>query len=326
MFDPIGRTHGLDPKRRQDIRILYGEPQPGLGNLLRACLKREGFSNLQGFTSFPPLLKALTEFEPDLLLIDAGLPGGDAVELIRDIREGRIGRSPFLATIITAWNPSLAFTAAVSDSGCDDLLAKPVSLDQILERISVLVHQRKPFIVTSDYIGPERRPDDEPGALRVAVPNTLKAKIAGQPARSPAMDDAFDGAMRTVNEQRLRSVGESILRLVAADILPAYRRGRAGATTEQAMERLLARADDAQERLAGTPYAPIGNLCATLREVARAILRDHPHPARKDLDILPRLAEAIVVGFGDAREAAAVGGEISSSVSHYLDVRGVQAG
>src|SRR3546814_3825292 len=105
------------------------------------------------------------------------MPGGDSVALVRDIREGRAGGNPFLATIVTAWGPSLALTALVSESGADDLLAKPVSLEQILERISVLVYQRKPYIVTGDYIGPERHPDDEPGVTRLAIPNTLKAKV-----------------------------------------------------------------------------------------------------------------------------------------------------
>lgn len=325
MLGPIGKTHGIDPKRRQDIKIVYGEPRPGLANLLRACLKREGFADIVSFTSFPPLLKAMREFDPDILLVDAEMPGGDSVELIRDIREGRVGQNPFLPTILTAWNPSAAFAAAVSDSGCDDLLAKPISPDRILERISVLVYARKPFIVTSDYIGPERHTDDEPGVHRVSVPNTLKAKVDGQPVRSQAMHDAFEGALRSVNEQRLRSQGESIMRLVR-EILPRYRGGQATDATEQAMERLLARTEDAQDRLAGTPYAAIGDLCATLREVVRAILRDHPEPSRKDLDILPRLAEAIVVGFSDAREAEAVGGQISSSVGSYLGERTAQTG
>ena len=325
MLGPIGKTHGIDPKRRQDIKIIYGEPQPGLANLLRACLKREGFTDIVSFTTFPPLLKALREFDTDILIADSTMPGGDTLEMIRDIREGRLGNNPFLPTIMTAWNPSLAFTAAVSDSGCDDLLVKPISPDQILERIGVLVHHRKPFIVTGDYIGPERHPDDEPGARRVAVPNTLKAKVEGQPSRSAAMDDAFDGALRTVNEQRLRSQGDSIMRLVR-EILPSYTSGRATPATERAMERLLARADDAHDRLAGTAYAPIGDLCVTLREVARAILRAHPEPTRKDLDILPRLAEAIVVGFSDAREAEAIGGQIATSVGSYLGGRAAQAG
>lgn len=320
MLGPIGRTHGIDPKRRQDIKILYGEPRPSLANLLRACLKREGFSDIVSFTTFQPLLKAMREFDPDILIVDAEMPGGDSLELVRDVREGRIGQNPFLPTIMTAWNPSLAFAAAVSDSGCDDLLAKPISPDQILERIGALVHQRKPFIVTSDYIGPERHPEDEPEARRVAVPNTLKAKVDGVPVRSAAMDDAFEGAVRAVNEQRLRSQGESIMRLVR-EILPRYRDGAATAATARSMERLLARADDAHDRLAGTAYAPIGELCVTLREVVRAILRDHPTPSRKDLDLLPRLAEAIVVGFGDAREAAAVGGQISTSIDSYLGAR-----
>ncbi len=320
MLDPIGRIHGLDPKRRHEIRILYGEPQAGLGNLLRTCLKREGFSRILGFTSLPPIEKAVAAFDPDLLLIDAGLSGGSPVQLVRDIREGRIGHNPFLATIITAWRPSLAFTSAVADCGCDDLLAKPLSPDQILERIGALVYNRKPFIVTSDYIGPVRHADDEPNAPRLSVPNSLREKIADAPTHPAAIGDRFDGAMRALTEQRLRSHGDTIVRLVA-EILPAYRKGYASAATARSLDRLLSRAEDAQQRLSGTPYAPIGTLCATLRHVAQAILRDHPAPGDKELEILPRLAEAIMAGFSDAQSAASVGGEISSTVGRYLDVR-----
>src|SRR3546814_1052036 len=95
MLDPIGKTHGIDPKRRRDIRILYGEPQPGLGKLLRSCLKREGFSDVLGFNALPPLVRVLAEYEPDLLILDAEMPGGDSVALVRDIREGRAGGNPF---------------------------------------------------------------------------------------------------------------------------------------------------------------------------------------------------------------------------------------
>src|SRR3546814_2674392 len=150
------------------------------------------------------------------------MPGGDSVALVRDIREGRAGGKPFLATIVTAWGPSLALTALVSESGADDLLAKPVSLEQILERINVLVYQRKPYIVTGDYIGPERHPDDEPGVTRLAIPNTLKAKVSGTPSQSAVTEDEFDGALRAINEHRLRSHGGAIGRLVA-EILPPYR-------------------------------------------------------------------------------------------------------
>lgn len=320
MLDPIGRIHGLDPKRRHEIRILYGEPQAGLGNLLRTSLKREGFSCILGFTSLPPIERAVAEFDPDLLLIDAGLSGGSAVQLVRDIREGRTGHNPFIATIITAWRPSLAFTSAVADCGCDDLLAKPLSPDQILERIGALVHHRKPFIVTSDYIGPVRHLDDEPDAIRLSVPNSLKEKIADAPVHPAALGDRFDDAMRALTEQRLRSHGVAIVKLVA-EVLPVYRRGHATRATARTMETLLARAEDAQNRLSGTVYAPVGALCATLRHVAQAILRDHPAPGEKELEILPRLADAIMAGFSDARSAAAVGGEISSTVGRYLDVR-----
>jgi len=154
----------------------------------------------------------------------------------------------------------------------------------------------------------------------MSVPNSLKDKVVPAAVGPIPAGSRFDEALRSLNEQRLRSHGDTIVRLVA-EILPIYRRGYATASTARAMERLLSRAEDAQDRLSGSVYAPVAGLCTTLRHVAAAILRDHPMPREKELEILPRLADAILAGFSDARSAAAIGGEISATVGQYLDVR-----
>ena len=320
MLEPLGKKHGIDPRHRGGITVFYGEPQSGLSTIVRTTLRREGFVDVRLFPSLQPLAQAMGEQAPDLVLIDGEMPGGDTCALIKDVREGRLGSNPFVPTIVTSWQPTEARVRGVIDSGSDDLIVKPNSPEQVLMRMGALAHRRKPFIVTSDYIGPDRRNDEDSEVPRIVVPNTLRAKALGEPLDEAELRRAIRGALREVNEERLKRHATAVAQLVGA-VVPAYRSGQADAGTLTRMRRLLALADDAVRRLRDTAYEPVAELCATLQSVAQAVVRAHPTPGRKELELLPRLAEAIMVGFHPDKADAHVAGEISSSVGRFLQAR-----
>ena len=70
----------------------------------------------------------------------------------------------------------------VIQAGADDLLSKPFSVDTLLRRVGRLIHERKPFIVTGDYVGPTRqaKSQKEANAERFDAPNTLKARALNE--------------------------------------------------------------------------------------------------------------------------------------------------
>jgi DNA-binding response OmpR family regulator len=77
--------------------------------------------------------------------------------------------------------PSPALTTEILNSGADGLLLRPFSAAVLDQRIRTHVMQQKPFVVTEDYIGPERRAVSRPpSALTFAPPNSLKMKIEGR--------------------------------------------------------------------------------------------------------------------------------------------------
>ena len=76
---------------------------------------------------------------PDLIILDVNMPQIDGYEMTKRIRSN------------SAWDltPILLFTAldrsqAVFglDCGADDLLGKPVSIDELLGKVSLLLHSR----------------------------------------------------------------------------------------------------------------------------------------------------------------------------------------
>lgn len=106
----------------------------------------------------------------------------DACQIFSAIRHNELGTNPFICIIGVAWSPKQALVNKIMGSGADVLIAAPISPSLILDRIEALVHSRKPFVVASDYIGPDRRFLDDRGneIELVEVPNSLRAKALGQ--------------------------------------------------------------------------------------------------------------------------------------------------
>lgn len=72
----------------------------------------------------------------DLLLLDLGLPDGDGVSLIRDVR----GWSAVPIIVLSARSDEADKIAAL-DAGADDYLTKPFAFDELLARVRALLRR-----------------------------------------------------------------------------------------------------------------------------------------------------------------------------------------
>lgn len=78
----------------------------------------------------PAALSAVSESDPDLVLLDLGLPTLDGVEVCRRIRAASFA----LIIVITA-RGSVRDRVAGLDAGADDYLPKPFSLEELMARV-----------------------------------------------------------------------------------------------------------------------------------------------------------------------------------------------
>lgn len=320
MLGQISKKYGIEPKHRGDITIFLGEPESALSGTLSTSMRREGFLDVRTFPSMPALANALTEQAPDLLMVSEEMPDGNSSALIKNLREGRVGSNPFVPTIVTAWNGTASRVRKIIDSGSDDLVINPASPEQLLLRMGLLAQRRKPFIATSDYIGPERRSESNSSLPRIAVPNTLQAKALGRPLNDRVLQQAISAALRDVNEGRLKQHGIIIGQLVG-QVVPAYRAGIADEATLARSIRLRELAKDAMGRLRATAFAPVAELCAALHVLMDKVVQRHPNPGTKELALLPRVAEAIVIAFSATCTDPGAAEQISHAVSRFLRAR-----
>lgn len=117
------------------MRVLLVEDDPVLGDALRRTLVKHGHvTELVG--SGTAALASVAESEPDVVLLDMGLPDRDGIGVCREIRQR--SRVPILA--ITGRGDVAARVQGLR-SGADDYLVKPVSTEELLARIEAVLRR-----------------------------------------------------------------------------------------------------------------------------------------------------------------------------------------
>jgi len=111
--------------------ILVVEDEPQMRRFLRTALEVQEFRVVEAETAKEGLVAATTH-NPEVILLDLGLPDGDGVDLARRVREW--SRVPII--VISARGRE-ADKVAVLDAGADDYLTKPFGVNELLARIRV---------------------------------------------------------------------------------------------------------------------------------------------------------------------------------------------
>lgn len=151
--------------------------------IIKEMLRRFGMGRVRDIADIDSARSALVAGNPDILFLDVGAVADPGFALLDDLRARRVGDNPFVIVICMTAAPTPALLGQVTARGADDLLIKPFKIETLRERIVGQIDYRRPFVVTSDYLGPERRKQSRQGAPTAQdfqVPNTLRLKANGK--------------------------------------------------------------------------------------------------------------------------------------------------
>lgn len=109
--------------------ILLVEDDERIRSYIKTSLLSVGYSVLEAETLRMAHMLAAS-YAPDLVLIDLGLPDGDGLSLIHDLRTW--SQAPIL--VVSARDHERDKVAAL-DAGADDYITKPFGADELLARI-----------------------------------------------------------------------------------------------------------------------------------------------------------------------------------------------
>ncbi|MBK5354532.1 response regulator [Pseudomonas sp. TH41] len=116
--------------------VLIIEDEKEIRRFVRMALQAEGLEVHEADTFHRGLIDAGTR-RPDLIVLDLGLPDGDGIDLIRDVRSW----SPVPIIVLSARGAESDKILAL-DTGADDYLVKPFGTGELLARVRALLRRQ----------------------------------------------------------------------------------------------------------------------------------------------------------------------------------------
>ena len=118
------------------LRVLVVEDDREIRALIQSSLSVEGFE-VQTAVSLSEASALVRHSPPDVIVLDLGLPDGDGVELVQEVRKRHT-----LPIIVVSARHQEAQKIRLLDAGADDYLTKPFSVAELLARIRVALRHR----------------------------------------------------------------------------------------------------------------------------------------------------------------------------------------
>jgi len=110
-------------------RILIVEDEADIRRFVRMTLESDGHEVFEADCVKRGLIEAGTR-RPDLAVLDLGLPDGDGVDLIKDLRQWSM-----MPVIVLSARSTEAEKIAALDAGADDFLVKPFGSGELMARV-----------------------------------------------------------------------------------------------------------------------------------------------------------------------------------------------
>jgi len=123
------------------LTALLVEDEPQIRRFVRAALEEEGWQVFEAATLHRGLIDAGTR-TPDLIVLDLGLPDGDGIDFIVDIRKWSM-----VPIIVLSARVQESEKIRALDVGADDYLTKPFGVGELQARVrATLRRQRQPDV------------------------------------------------------------------------------------------------------------------------------------------------------------------------------------
>ena len=160
--------------------ILVVDDEPKIAALARDYLEHAGFAVVLAGDGTSAVQVASTR-EPDLVVLDLGLPGFDGLEVMRRIR----ATSPTPIVLLTARDTELDKLLGL-ELGADDYVTKPFSPRELVARVRAVLRRAERSTAPSDRVAV--------GDLVLDLPR-LRVTVGGKPVELTATEFAILATM-----------------------------------------------------------------------------------------------------------------------------------
>jgi two-component system cell cycle response regulator DivK len=121
--------------------VLFVEDDRDGRRMIAAWLEQAGYQVVEAHNGLQALERAF-DLRPDIVVTDLNIPGIDGYELTRRLKsDSRTGNIPILA--VTGYVPFTQDPGRADRAGCDAILSKPCSLEDLEHTIRTLIEEAR---------------------------------------------------------------------------------------------------------------------------------------------------------------------------------------
>lgn len=194
-------------------------------------------------------IESMAQFRPTLLVANWDAPSQDGLDLAKQVRSAAKTPSsripdPTIPIILVGCQQWLRDVNEAERAGVNEYLVKPFSIEDLTRRVTHLLLRPNPFIVSANYVGPDRRIKNQPAAIERRIEDDLSGRLASVqavdpiaqfraelaqriesisgylPTQGPVAANRFIGLLRAVQllEHDARHVGDEPIRRIAQSL------------------------------------------------------------------------------------------------------------
>ena len=210
-------------------RIFVLEDDAQWSALLTASLRTAGHT-VESAGDLRSGIEAIVRAEPDVLLVDLGLPDGNGAKVVQRFREvTRGGQAPAII-VVTAVDDEEQKLACLRN-GADDFVSKPISPLEVVARVGSQMRRIRASALAADQV--ERALGDAFTDALTGLYNRryLDEDLARRVAKDATRDGSFAVALldidhfKRINDTWGHPAGDAVLRTVAKQIRSFLRTG-----------------------------------------------------------------------------------------------------
>ncbi|MEG3618402.1 response regulator [Magnetovibrio sp. PR-2] len=276
------------------VRLVVSEPSDVIRDELEAALGTHGFHSMLSTSRHGAIEEALGATDVDCIICGHTTNPQDTQAFIQDIRHQRIGTNPVVVVFTLISDPQPQSIRQLVDSGCDSILVKEGAVETLVKRLKQITLQRKPFVVTSEYIGPDRRDNQRSFGeivplLKVPNPMYLRA-IADED--SETIKTKIASVSQDIN---LHKIARHIVQIswLTEHLVQTNQLNDTHTEIEDYLERLHTVIEDLYARALHTCSPNVLEPCTHFGDFVFSISNNTPDRRSRHIEKLPQLAAGV---------------------------------
>jgi CheY-like chemotaxis protein len=152
----------LRPDDLSDLKVLVVDDNVNVQRLICDVLRAGGVGHIDTAMDGMHARERIAAGGPHVIFSDWNMPVMGGLELTRSIRRAVVAPDPCIPNprvpvIIVTGHRSEADVETARKAGVNEFVIKPFTPASLLSRIQLVLLKPRPFVVSEDYIGPDRR-------------------------------------------------------------------------------------------------------------------------------------------------------------------------